>query len=172
MHQNRSHSVPTTLLRRQMLQLTGAAVGAVVLSPAFGHSAAQGAERRGRTLVRPSEVAQLATRNKMVLELEGKLLVNEPDAASKKKNRNADVKAKSTVDFYELAAMDGESKVVAAAREYLQAEAEHWVDGNSSSSKLRDACKQTVLVRHQNQWQQFCQAEPMLVTEVELLLAP
>ena len=173
MQNNRSHSSPrSTLLRRQMLAISGAAFGSLALTPLYGQSPTQTGEKRGRPLVRSSDLTQFGTRNKMVLELEGKLLVNEPDGTSKKKHRNADVKAKSTVDFYELTAMDGDGKAVAATRDYVTAEAEHWVDGNSSSSKLRDACRQTVLVRHQNQWQQFCQTEPMLINEVELLLAP
>jgi hypothetical protein len=160
--------------RRQMLALSGAAVSLY----SIGHVSAQApakptsAASRNRMLVRPSEVKELKTRNKLVLELEGKLLVNEPDKASKQKNRDAEVKAKSTVDFFEFSALDEQSQVVAAARDFELAEAEHWVAGNTSQSTLRDNCKQTFVVNHANQWQQFCQAEPMLVTEVELLLAP
>ncbi len=166
----------TKLNRRHLLAWSSAAVGLAASShfalPALGQTPAKPAAPRNRMLVRPSEVTELKTRNKMVLELEGKLLVNEPDTKSKQKNRDAEVKAKSTVDYYEFAAFDNKSKVVCAARDFLQAEAEHWVAGNTSTSKLRDACKQTVVVNHGNQWQQFCQAEPMLITEVELLLAP
>ncbi len=167
------HVVETTpLTRRQMLAFSSMTLGFAVGSSAVGQTPVKPAERKGRVLVRPTDVAELKTRNKLVLELEGKLLVNEPDKASKQKSRNADVKASSTVDYFEFAAMDGKSQVVAAARDFLQAEAEHWVAGNASKSKLRDACKQTIVINHENQWQQFCQAEPMLVTEVELLLAP
>ena len=157
--------------RRRWLVASGATLG-LAITPAIAQTPAKPTERKGRMLVRPTDVTQLKTRNKMVLELEGKLLVNEPDKASKQKSRNADVKAQSTVDFYELAAIDSKNKVVAAARDYIQAEAEHWVAGNSSTTKLRESCMQTVVINHANQWQQFCQAEPMLVTEVEMLLAP
>lgn len=164
------------LTRRQILSWSTAALGVVTTSQVvvtvMGQTPAKPVATRNRTLVRPSEITELKTRNKMVLELEGKLLVNEPDTKSKQKNRDAAVKAKSTVDYYEFAAYDNQNKVVSAARDFLQAEAEHWVAGNTSSTKLRDACKQTIVVNHGNQWQQFCQAEPMLITEVELLLAP
>ena len=163
------------LTRRQLLAWSSATLGVVaaaqLASTAVGQTPAKPVVARNRTLVRPADITELNTRNKMVLELEGKLLVNEPDTKSKQKNRDAAVKAKSTVDFFELAAFD-QNKVVSAARDFLQAEAEHWVAGNTSTSKLRDACKQTIVINHGNQWQQFCQAEPMLVTEVELLLAP
>ena len=165
-----------TLTRRQILAWSTAVLGVAatsqVTTPACGQTPATPVAPRNRMLVRPTEITELKTRNKMVLELEGKLLVNEPDKTSKQKYRDAAVKAKSTVDFYEFAAFDNEHNVVSAARDFLQAEAEHWVAGNTSSSKLRDACKQTVVIHHANQWQQFCQTEPMLVTEVELLLAP
>lgn len=163
------------LTRRRMLALSTAALGAVsttlVPTSTFGQ-APDKLPARGRLLIRPSEISELKTRNKMVLELEGKLLVNEPDTKSKQKSRDADVKAKSTVDYFEFAAYDNKGKVVSAARDFLQAEAEHWVAGNTSTSKLRDVCKQTIVINHGNQWQQFSQAEPMLITEVELLLAP
>ena len=165
-------SAAPQLTRRSWLAASGATLGLSLASTVIAQTPAKPTERKGRMLVRPTEISQLKTRNKMVLELEGKLLVNEPDKASKQKTRNAEVKAKSTVDFFEYAAMDGKSKVVAAARDYLQAEAEHWVAGNASTTKLRDTCKQTIVINHANQWQQFCQAEPMLVTEVEMLLAP
>ena len=165
-------SETTQLSRRQLLALSSVTLGLAVSSAAVGQTPAKPTERKGRVLIRPTEVTQLKTRNKMVLELEGKLLVNEPDSASKQKSRNADVKATSTVDYFEFAALDGKGRVVAAARDFLQAEAEHWVAGNASKSKLRDSCKQTIVINHENQWQQFCQTEPMLVTEVELLLAP
>lgn len=176
MQNESAFSVNSKLTRRQILSWSTAALGVVATSavstPAIGQDKANPVAARGRVLVRPSAIGELSTRNKMVLELEGKLLVNEPDKKSNQKNRDAAVKAKSTVDYYELTAFDNQSKVVSAARNFLQAEAEHWVAGNSSSVKLREVCKQTVVVNHGNQWQQFCQAEPMLVTEVELLLAP
>ncbi len=164
-------NVTRKFTRRQMLAWSSAALGVATASPALGQTPAKPVARN-RTLVRPTEITELKTRNKMVLELEGKLLVNEPDTKSKQKNRDAALKAKSTVDFYEFAAYDNQNKVVAATRDFLQAEAEHWVAGNTSTSKLRDACKQTVVINHGKQWQQFCQAEPMLITEVELLQAP
>jgi hypothetical protein len=164
------------LTRRQLLAWSSATLGVVaaakLANTAVGQTPDKPVAARNRTLVRPSDITELNTRNKMVLELEGILLVNEPDTKSKQKNRDAAVKAKSTVDFYELAAFDNQNKVVSAARDFLQAEAEHWVAGNTSTSKLRDTCGQTIVINHGNQWQQFCQAEPMLVTEVELLLAP
>lgn len=164
------------LSRRQILAWSSATLGVVATSalksPVLGETPIKPGVSRGRVLVQPSEISELSTRNKLVLELEGTLLINEPDTKSKLKNRDAAVKAKSTVDYYELAAFDNQNKVVSAARDFLQAEAEHWVAGNTSTSKLRDACKQTVVINHGNQWQQFCLTEPMLVTEVELLLTP
>lgn len=178
MHNESAFNVNTTALltRRQILAWSSAALGLAATSQAattaFGQTPAKPVTARNRMLVRPSEITELKTRNKLVLELEGKLLVNEPDTKSKQKHRDAAVKAKSTVDYFEFAAYDNHNKVVSAARDFLEAEAEHWVAGNTSSSKLRDACKQTVVIQHANQWQQFCQSEPLLVTEVELLLAP
>ena len=127
---------------------------------------------RNRLLVRPQDVSQLQTRTKIVLELEGKLLVNEPDTVTKQKQRTADVKATSTLDYFELVALDPAANCLAASREYVQADAEHWVAGNTSTSKLRDKCLNTVLLKNENLWQQFCQGEPLLVTEVELLHTP
>ncbi len=161
-----------SLTRRQWLAISSATLGLSIASSAGAQTPAKPSDRKARTLVRPTDILQLKTRNKMVLELEGKLRVNEADATSKQKSRDAEVKAKSTVDYFEFAAMDGKGKVVAAARDFLQAEAEHWVAGNASTTKLRDNCKQTFVINHGQQWQQFCQTEPMLVTEVEMLLAP
>lgn len=160
--------------RRQILAWSTAAIGCYGVGTAAGQTPPNSTTtpNRSRLLVRPSDIQELQTRNKLVLELEGKLQVNEPDKASKRKNRDAEVKAKSTVDYYELVALEGSGKVLAAARDFQLAEAEHWVAGNTSQSKLRDQCKQTFVVNHASQWQQFCQVEPMLVSEVELLLTP
>jgi hypothetical protein len=127
---------------------------------------------RNRLLVRLLDIPQLQTRSKMVLELDGKLLVNEADTTSKQKQRAAEVKAKSTLDYFELIALTPGEGTVAAAREYIQADAEHWVAGNTSTIKLREACLNTVAMKHENLWQQLCQTEPLLKDEVELLLSP
>lgn len=60
---------------------------------------------RNRLFMRLSDVLQLQTRTKIVLELEGKLLVNEPDTVTKEKQRTAEVKATSTLDYFELIAL-------------------------------------------------------------------
>ena len=85
------------LTRRQILTWSSALLGVAatnqVKTRAFGQTPAKPASARNRMLVRPSEIPELKTRNKMVLELEGKMLVNEPDAKSKQKNRDAAVKS-------------------------------------------------------------------------------
>lgn len=164
----RGQNVDSRLNRRQMLTVSTALVGA----SCFTLAAETPKVDRSRQLVRPLGIDELKTRSKLVLELEGKLHVNEADVTTKRKKRDAEVKAKSTLEYFELTALDAQATAVAAARQYVVAEAEHWVAGNTSNCKLRDNCRQTILLPHSNQWQQYCPAEPLAVDEVELLVSP
>jgi hypothetical protein len=174
---NHSDRLTQVLNRRHMLGWSGAAITGVACS--FGNAPTVSAQEepsskpeRSRQLVRSHSISQLQTRNKLVLELEGKLFVNEEDKTTNRKKRDADVRAKSTLEYFELTALENGKGCIGAAREYTQADAEHWVSGNASKANLREECKQTVMLKHNHQWQQFCPKEPLAIEEVELTLTP
>ncbi len=170
-------TVENLVSRRELLAWSSAILGAVACNASLLGQPVLGDEEpskpaRSRQLVRPRDVQQLITRNKMVLELDGKLFVNEEDKATKRKKRDADVKAKSTLEYYELTALNDQAGCIGVARQYTQGEAEHWVSGNKSSAKLREACFDTLVLKHQGTWQQYCEKEPLAIEEVELLTTP
>lgn len=137
---------------------------------------------KGRLLlVQPSGALDLNTRTKIVLELSGNLRLNEdePNSESEKSDGQpaVEVKGKSTLDYFEKIALASKagtqvSVAAAAARRYNEAQAENWISGKSSSSRLRPACAETRLLPHKGLWQQYCETQPLSGREVQLLHSP
>ncbi|MCA9183015.1 MAG: hypothetical protein KDA51_16245, partial [Planctomycetales bacterium] len=128
-------------------------------------------------LVQPHQVSELNTRAKIVLEVSGQLRVTEGESNSGDKESDSsatiEVKVKSTLDyFYKIAFIEDaeaqSSTPTAAARRYIEAEAENWVSGKSSRSKLRSDCAETRLLPHKGLWQQYCDTNPLDSREVQL----
>lgn len=126
----------------------------------------------GKVLVRPQAIQLLNTRSKMVLELEGNLRVKERDNSTKEDVRKAEVKALSTLDYFERVAFDPKGTSLVSCRDYVLAEAEHWVSGNKSKTTLREKCFDTRVVKLDGSWQQFATADLLDVNENELLKTP
>ena len=133
------------------------------------------------SLVRPKQVDELSTRIKIVLEVSGQLRVSEGDSTADDESSDAsatlEVKGKSTLDYFEKIAFaeDAQSQnaaPAAAARRYIEAEAENWISGKSTSSKLRPDCAETRMLPHKGLWQQYCDTNPLNSREVQLLQSP
>lgn len=128
--------------------------------------------RRG-LLIRPVGVDSLAIRSRLILELDGKLRIAEPDKTKKSPERTAEVKAKSTLDYEDFVAFNESTSLpAAAARKYTEASVETWVAGHATSQSLRSECYQVKVARHNGIWQQYCESEPLTTREVELLQSP
>ncbi|MEO8271279.1 MAG: hypothetical protein ABI557_16275, partial [Aureliella sp.] len=132
-------------------------------------------------LVQPNHLSELNTRTKTVLEVSGQLRVKAGESKSDNEESDAsesiEVKGKSTLDYFEKIAFvaDDQSQTwapTASARRYIEAEAENWVSGKSSSSKLRADCAETRLLPHKGLWQQYCESNPLDSREVQLLQSP
>ncbi|MEZ6152785.1 MAG: hypothetical protein R3C09_22020 [Pirellulaceae bacterium] len=132
-------------------------------------------------LVQPHQVSELNTRAKIVLEVTGQLRVTEGESNSSDKESDSsaaiEVKGKSTLDYFEKIALVEDAQApssppTAAARRYIEAEAENWVSGKSSRSKLRSDCAETRLLPHKGLWQQYCDTNPLDSREVQLLQSP
>lgn len=162
------------LSRRRALGL-GLALGTMVVgTPCLGQADDGGSvteRKRSGLLVQPSQLDALDTRAKIVLELDGELRLKEPDPSKVQGVRKAEVKAKSTLDYFEKSAFE-DSKLVAAARRYVVAKSENWISGSASSQELRPQCFSTRMLPHDGIWQQFCPGEPLDVRETELLHSP
>lgn len=133
-------------------------------------SVAAPAKRTG-LLAQPKGIRELNTRNKIVLELTGNLHIEEPDQEKDERVRKAEVKAKSTLEYFEKSAFE-DSAVAAAGRRYTEASVENWISGSASSFQLRPECQETRMLHHEGMWQQYCEKEPLSVREVELLQSP
>src|SRR5690606_9565656 len=88
-----------------------------------------------------------------------------------------EVKGTSTLDYFEKIAFaqtaeSNRSMPAAAARRYVEAGAENWISGKSTSSKLRTACVDIRLLPHKGLWQQFCDTNPLSSRAVQLLHSP
>lgn len=172
---------PTRILSTRRAALRGAIgaalAGGLASLPAGGLRAAApgapgtGAAKRTGLLVRPGAVEMLHTRSKMILELEGQLQVEEPNPSKREDVRKAEVKGKSTLDYFETIAFASDT-AVAAARRYTTATSENWVSGNSSAQELRPECRNARLMLHAGTWEQFCPEQPLDSREVELLRSP
>lgn len=128
------------------------------------------AKRSGR-LVAPMGIQQLTTRSKLVLEVAGELRIEEPDPKKEGKVRKAEVKSKSTLDYFEAIHYTKELPS-SASRRYVTAECENWVAGSASTQRLRPDCLQTEVMLHEGCWEQYCPAQPLDAREVELLRSP
>ncbi|MCC6509751.1 MAG: hypothetical protein IT423_11625 [Pirellulaceae bacterium] len=120
----------------------------------------------------PRDISELATRTRIVLQLSGTLKVADPDPASKKPPREAEVKAESTVDFDERIYVNPQNETLSAARHYNEASVQTWVAGNASSHRLREECFHARLARHEGSWQQYCPDRPLQTREVDLVRLP
>lgn len=170
-----SPSVVPSQSRRAFVAAIGAAatVGLTLAShrPAAAQTPAAAANRPA--LARSGQVAAArTTRSRIVLQLSGKLKVADPNPASKKPPREAEVKAESTVDFDERVIFDRDNSPLAAARDYHEASVNAWVAGNASSHQLRPERRQGRLVRKDGLWQQFCPSRTLQPREIDLLRLP
>ncbi len=180
---------PQPLSRRQFVHGLSLGVAATVgTSVAMAQTARPQAtpadadlSKQKALLVQPKQVSEIQTRTKIVLEVSGELRVKENESNSDKEEADSsaaiEVKGKSTLDYFEKIAFaeDTRSKrstPVAAARRYIDAGAENWVSGKSSSSKLRSGCAETRLLPHKGLWQQYCDSNPLNSREVQLLQSP
>lgn len=170
------HGLSTGLCAALVAGVAGAQ-GKQPAAPAGSASAAKGKV----LLMQPSGSLDLNTRTKIVLELSGNLRLNEGEAAPTSEKTDAkpavEVKGKSTLDYFERIALANRagaqvSLAAAAARRYNEAQAENWISGKSSSSKLRPACAETRLLPHKGLWQQYCETQPLSSREVQLLHSP
>ncbi|MEC8555199.1 MAG: hypothetical protein VXZ82_09375 [Planctomycetota bacterium] len=118
-------------------------------------------------MVRPQNLKLLHSRAKMVTELSGKLHL-EPLKESDGPFRAAEIRSKSTLDYFEKLTFEG-SQFNASARRYVEANSENWVAGKTSQRQLRPECKNTKLMWHEGSWEQFCTEEPLDQRETELL---
>ncbi len=159
--------------RRELLQAAFTSAVAMVAATRMPHAAraADPGEKRTGLLTRPSALDTLQTRSKVVLELSGQLQIVEPDPKKKKQIRTAEVKSKSTLDYFEKIAFDSDRASV-AARRYVTAKGENWVAGSASSQELRTQCAETRMMFHSGIWQQYCSVQPLDAREVELLHSP
>ena len=121
--------------------------------------------------MRHHDLAELDTRCKIVLQVEGQLQLKDPDPEKPEATRQADLKAKSTLDFFERSAYS-KSQLVGSTRNYVVAEAENWVSGSASSFRLRPECQQTLMMRHEGVWSQYCERKPLTSREAELVSSP
>ncbi|MCA9262045.1 MAG: hypothetical protein KDA61_22665, partial [Planctomycetales bacterium] len=132
----RHELLPPRLLRRRFLTaISLAGISTVGLAELGAQSPARPSPAPSTTksnglLVRPQGVRQLETRSKIVLELEGQLQIKEPDPNKDAKSRTAEVKGKSTLDYFERIALDDASYPLAAARSYVEAGVENWISGS------------------------------------------
>lgn len=145
--------------------------GGIVAAGLAPQAHAETGQRKKGLLARSPNPADLETRSKIELELEGDLQINEPDPSKADGIRSAEVQGKSTLEYLERIAFDGPAPI-AAARRYIQATAENWIKGNATSFELRDACRSTVAMKRKGVWQQYSPGESLSVREVELLEAP
>ena len=128
--------------------------------------------KRANVLQTPRGIDQLATRTRVVMQLSGTLKVADPDPASKKPPREAEVKAESTVEFDERICLDAKNEVISAARQYHEAGVSSWIKGNASSHQLRSDAMEARLVRHEGSWQQYCPSGPLLQREIDMVRLP
>lgn len=183
---------PQPVSRRQFAQSLSLGLAATIAAGVAGVATAQTTKpnapaatatssKKKTLLVQPNQVSELNTRTKTVLEVSGQLRVNAGESNSDREETDStaaiEVKGKSTLDYFEKIAFDEDiqsqtSAPTAAARRYVEAEAENWVSGKSSSCKLRSDCAETRLLPHNGLWQQYCDTNPLDSREVQLLQSP
>ncbi|MFN3190072.1 MAG: hypothetical protein ACE361_06070 [Aureliella sp.] len=153
--------------RRQML---GAVIAAPIVTSLASGAAAGPADQR--LLVRPQDIRDLETRSKLVIELDGKLKLKPLESSKDSKARLADVKAKSTLDYFETAVLDSEMDATISGRRYVEAKADTWIAGQSTNHELRPECRQLIGMKESGSWQQYCPKETIDLRETQLLHAP
>lgn len=156
--------------------LAQVAPAAFLLCPSIGlgnEPASQAStKRKSRQLVRP-ETQILDTRAKIVLQLQGNLLL--PNLPKEKQGQDIEVKAESTLDYFEQIAFEQDAEQLSplvSARRYNEAKVKNWIAGNSTDLELRDACRETRLLEHEGTWSQFCPNEQIDERETHLLHSP
>lgn len=157
------------LTRRSFL---AASLACCTPSGLIAQSSTEAVGHRAGLLVQPAGLRQLSTRSKIVLELDGQLHLRKNDPKQPEQTVDAEVKGKSTLEYFEKIAYADSATPVAAARRYLEAGVENWIAGSASSQKLRQECAETRMLVHAGQWQQYCDNETLDMREVELLHSP
>lgn len=164
--------------RCQVLSLRGIgwasgllSIGAFVMAaiPAGPAMAQEGKSKR--MLQQPVDIESLQTRSKVEMELDGEMRLEDRSAKQTGGVKAAPVKAKASQDYFEAVAFE-HGMPVAAARQFITANLENWVSGKSFVQTLRNDCRDTRMVEHQNTWEQFCPSVPLDRKEVELLRSP
>lgn len=165
-NQNHNHQFRSrrTVLKAAFLSTLSLAAGGLSAADAI-------APKRMGLLVQPEAIDLLATRSKIVLELSGELRMDEPDPSKAERIRTAEVKGKSTLDYFEKIAFEGQLPI-ASARRYVTAKAENWISGSASSQSLRSDCVETRMMVNAGTWHQYCPTQPLDSREVELLGSP
>lgn len=153
------------LSRRQILSWALATTAAVQTS------SGRAASPNSRRLQQPIDIAQLETRTKVELEVDGQLQIKNKPADARQQSSTAELKARATQDYYELVAFQKSQQTV-AARKYLTAKLENWVSGKEIRHGLRTDCDQIRVVERDGVWEQFCPDQPLERREVELLRTP
>ena len=128
--------------------------------------------KKANVLQTPRGIDLLATRTRVVMQLSGTLKVADPDPASKKPPREAEIKAESTVEFDERICMDAKDEVISAARHYHEAGVSSWIKNNASSHQLRSDATDVRLVRNEGSWQQYSPNGPLLQREIDMVRLP
>lgn len=168
-NQPNSNRQPRQISRRRALAVA-VAWGAPVSWGASACSADKPTRRRG-VLARNPELETLGTRTKIVLELDGEVQVKEPKAEANDELRTSKVRGKSTLQYTEQIAI-AKTQPIASGRRYSIARTENWVSGSSSSFELRSECRETVMLRPESRWKQYCPSETLSHREVELVDSP
>lgn len=160
--------------RRAMVAATlGATLGVGSIRPELAAAAelVNTAKKSGKYLARHTDLSVLNTRAKIVVELEGKLKLKHVAAEFDAKETEAEVKAKSTQDYYEKIAFD-DSELVGCARKYIEANSENWIEGKAAKQELRPECRETRVLKNNGAWQQYCESEKLDIRETHLLHSP
>lgn len=172
---SRSNPFSNSLNRRQALVgLCTPALLCGVSTAAWAQEPTVAQEKKTRNsgqLVRP-DYGTIDTRAKIVLELQGTLRL--PDLPKEKQDEKFEVKAESTLDYFEKIAFETDEShaLLGAARSYNAAKVKNWIAGSLSEQELRPECRRTQLAEFGDTWQQFCTSEPLTVRETHLLHSP
>lgn len=161
------HSIKTLdrLSRRQVL------CWALATTAAIQTVSGRAASPSSRRLQQPIGIAQLETRTKVELEVDGQLRIKSKPADARQEASSAELKAKASHDFYEIVAFQ-RNQQSAAARKYLTAKLENWVAGKEIRHSLRTDCDQIRVLERDGVWEQYCPDQPLERREVELLRTP
>ncbi len=157
--------------RRTLLASLAGTIAAGGTGNALGFPGESKQAARKGVLARPTSTFVQQTRCKLVVEVDGNLRINEPDPKKEAKVRTAEVKGKTTLEYYEQALNDKATAVV-AQRQYTVAGTENWISGSRSSIELDTARDETICQQKDGLWQQYCPSTTLTHEEVELTQAP